>query len=419
MPILLPEELNRKHPKMRKVRQVFDIGSILNVGETVEQELSKTEIMSKIKHGMNIAIAVGSRGISHIDQIVKKSVEIFKKRGAIPFIVTAMGCHGGGTSEGQREILRGYGITEDRIGAPVLVDLDVVELGKTSFGNVVYTNRTAYEADMTVLINRVKLHTDFDGKGDIESGLCKMASIGLGNHIGCVSIHKVGLENFPEVLKEVASLVFSRSNIGFGIAIVENALEEPYLIEAVPVETILNREPELLRIAMMKMGKIQFPQIDILILEEIGKNISGTGADPNIIGRLGFKKDLKGIPKIKCIVVLNLSEKTHGNATGIGLADVTTKKVLKNMNFEITYANCLVGGSKLGMECAKLPFIMEDDNEAIAAALKIWGGEDTQNCRIVKIKNTMELEYIDVSQALWPYIEENPSLFEFVATDCV
>ena len=278
-----------------------------------------------------------------------------------------MGSHGGGTAEGQREILRGYGITEEKIGAPVVVNLDVVELGKTSFGNVVYTDRTAYEADMTVLINRVKLHTDFDGNGDIESGLCKMASIGLGNHVGCISVHRVGLEHFPAVLKETASMVFSKSNIGFGIAIVENALEESYLIEAVPVESIFRREPELLNIARTKMGKLQFPEIDILILDEIGKNISGTGADPNIIGRLGLKNDLPGIPKIKCIVVLSLSEATHGNATGIGLADVTTKKVFENMNFEITYANCLVGGSKVGQQCARLPFIMEDDREAIAA----------------------------------------------------
>lgn len=417
MPVLLPEELNRQHPEMRKVRQRFDTGPVLKVEEALEKELNKAEILSKVKPGMKIAVAVGSRGISRIDQIVKKTVEILRANGAAPFIVSAMGSHGGGTADGQREILRGYGITEDKIGAPVVTGLDVVELGRTSFGSVVYTDRTAYGADMTILINRIKPHTDFDGKGDIESGLCKMAAIGLGNHIGCASMHKAGLEHFPAALKESASLVFSRSNVGFGIAIVENALDEPFLIEAVPVEAIMHREPELLRIAKMKMGKIQFPEIDILILEEIGKNISGCGADPNIIGRLGCKKDLKDIPEIKCIVALSLSEKTHGNAAGIGLADVTTKKVLKDMDFEATYANCLVGGSRLGMECARLPFIMEDEKEAIAAALKIWGGEDTANCRMVRIKNTLDLEYIDVSQALWPYIEENPSLFELVADD--
>ena len=386
---------------------------MLDIEEALEKELHKADILSKFKPGMNIAVAVGSRGICRIDKIVKKIVAVLKENGTIPFIVSAMGSHGGGTVEGQREILRGYGITKENIGAQVVVSLDVVELGNTSLGNAVYTDRTAYEADMTILINRIKPHTDFDGKGDIESGLCKMACIGLGNHIGCISIHKAGVEHFPGVLKQAASLVFSKSNIGFGIAIVENAVHEPYLIEAVPIENIFSRETELLQLAKMKMGKIQFDEIDILIIEEIGKNISGTGMDPNIVGRLGIKKDLVGIPAINCIAVLNLSEKTHGNATGIGLSDVTTQKVLQNIDFEITYANCLVSGSKLGLACARLPIVMEDDNAAIAAALKIWGGEDTASCRIVRIKNTSELEHIYVSEALWPYVEGNPNLFEF------
>ncbi len=411
MPILIPQEKNYKKLCMRPVKQHFDTQLISNVEKTVSNELSKPEISERIKPGMKIAIAVGSRGITAIDRIVKATARWLIAARTNPFIVSAMGSHGGGTGEGQAKILAGYGITEENIGIPIVAQMNVVELGTSSFGSTIYTDKAAYEADMTILINRVKAHTDFEGP--IESGLCKMAAIGLANHRGCVAHHKMGTEAFPELIPEAASIVVASGNIGFGLAIVENALDQPYIIEAVPAETMLHREAELLQISKKVMARLNFPEIDILFIEEIGKDISGCGADPNVIGGLGPKKNSKTVPSIKCTVILGLSDKTHGNATGIGMGDLTVKKAFNAIDYETTYTNCMVGGSRFGLDCARIPMVLEDEDEATAVALKVWGGSDSADCRVVKIKNTSQLERIWVSKALWPYIEKNPQWFSF------
>jgi len=391
---------------MTRVRQRFDKEEIADLRVAVRAALSAPEIAGRIRVGQKVAVAVGSRGIHRLEEIVRTVVEFLKERDAQPFVIAAMGSHGGGTAEGQRGVLAGYGITEERIGAPVVVDMDTVSLGKTSGGVEVFTDRVALEAaDMTVLINRIKPHTDFNGP--VESGLCKMAVIGLGNHRGCVTMHRVAFEEFHALIPEAARIVFEKGTIGFGLAIVENAADRTAYVKAIPAARILAEEPEIFADAERRMARLFIPEIDVLILEEIGKNISGAGFDPNIIGRFGPKAEKPGIPKSALMVILDLTEETHGNALGVGFADITTKAVLEKMDFESTYANAIASGN---LVCAALPPAMADEKEAIAAAVKFWGG-DPASCRIVRIKNTLEVEEILVSENLLPFIRKNPERF--------
>lgn len=410
MPVLLDEDLNIKLPKMTRVRQKFNNEHITNLEEVLKKELSKEEIKRNIKPGQKVAVAVGSRGVSNLDLIVKTTAEYLKAGGAHPYIVSAMGSHGGATAEGQRQILESYGITEESMGVPVAASLDVIKLGTVDNGREVYFDKTAYEADMTVLINRVKPHTDFDG--DIESGLCKLAAIGLGNHAGCCSLHKSRLQEFSATIKEAAEIIFNKANIGFGLTIVENPYDEICLLEAIPVENIVSREVEILKFAKTRLAKINIPEIDILIIEEIGKNISGSGADPNIVGGYGPKALSENVPKIKWIVILGLTEESHGNAVGIGIGHITTKKVLDQIDFETTCANCMAGGSEYGFQIGFLPLVTGNEREAVAAAMKLWNGPDPLACKIVRIRNTADLEYIMVSEALIPYVDQHKESFE-------
>jgi hypothetical protein len=319
-----------------------------------------------------------------------------------------MGSHGGGTSEGQRSVLEGYGITEESMGVPIVAGIDAVLLGETTEGIPVYTDKAALDADMTVLINRIKPHTDFNGT--IESGLCKMAVIGLGNHIGCTAMHRAGFDRFGELLPEAASIVLENSSIGFGLAIIENAEDRTADIQAVKSNEFLEKEPTLLRKAKRLMAKLRIPKMDVLIVEEIGKNISGAGIDPNVVGRFGPKSLNDDVPKYEMLVILDLSEDTHGNAVGIGFADVTTRAVLDKIDFESTYANSLASGN---FACAAIPPALDGEREAIAAAVKLWGG-DPEQCRIVRIRSTLNVGEILVSETLLSHIDAHPDQFEII-----
>lgn len=391
MPIFLEEERQIKIPKLRKVKTDFDKTHITDVKATTKAEVSRELTRAGVGSNMKIAVAVGSRGIGNLLDIIETVIEEIKKTGAEPFIVGAMGSHGAGTEEGQKEILESLGITSERLGVEIVTREDTIQIGSLSTGEGIFFSKAAYEADGLILVNRVKPHTDFDGKGKMESGLCKMSVIGLGNHKGCVSMHRCGLERFPDVLIEASCQIFEKSPILFGVAIVENAYGKPYLIEAIPKEKIPERELQLLALSKEKMAKLPFPEIDILVIEKIGKDISGSGADPNVIGRLGPKKDASYVPDIKCIIILGLTEQSHGNATGIGFADVITRNAFEQIDLETTYANCLAGGSKFGIACARIPIIMETEEDAMLAAFKICG-KAPEESRIVRIKNTKELE---------------------------
>lgn len=406
MPILLEEDYNITLPKMYKIKQSFNKDKLDDIEGTVKSEINKEEIRSKIKPGQKIAVAVGSRGIKNIALIVKSVIDEIKAAGGEPFIVSAMGSHGSGTEEGQREILTGYGITEEALGVKVISKTDVVKLGKTKNGITVYFDKTAYEADLIVPINRVKLHTDF--VSDIQSGLCKMLVIGLGNHKGCTSMHEESFDVFGELLKEAATMIMEKANVGFGVAIVENAYDQTALIKAIPSEKLIEEEIKLVSIAKQNMPQLMIPEIDILIVEEIGKNISGAGYDPNILGKSYILNEfVLEVPKINRMILLDITKESHGNGIGLGIFDIITKKVFDQLDYESIYAN---GIALKCIDDCKIPLIAKEEDEAVKIAIKVLRGADKENLKIVKIKNTLELEYIEVSEALLHNVELNEKL---------
>lgn len=406
MPLMLEQDYQVELPKMHRIRQRFDRPQLLDLEAAIRLQMRKPENCKTIEKGQRVAVAVGSRGIRNLPEIVRCVVDEIKIQGGEPFIVSAMGSHGGGTEEGQREILSGYGITEKDMGVPIISSLDVVELGALSSGTKVYFDKASYMADLIIPINRIKLHTDF--VADIQSGLCKMLVIGLGNHVGCTAIHEEDFEHFGEVLKEAATLIMKSAKVGFGIAILENAYDETALIEAIPAEKMIEREAELVKLAAKNMPSIMIPDIDILIVEKIGKDISGNGYDPNILGKSYLLKEfILPVPRINKMVLLDLTEETHGNGVGLGIFDIITKKVFEQLDYESIYAN---GIAVKDLDDCKIPLIARDENEAIKIAIKVLRGADREKLKIVKIESTLRLEYIEVSDALMPLVAENDRL---------
>jgi len=406
MPILLPEDTDFPLPKMHKVKQIFPRQSLGDLELAVREQFEKSRIREKIKPGASVAVAVGSRGIQNLKLIVKSVLDCIAAAGGRPFIVAAMGSHGGGTGHGQLGLLAGYGISESSMGVPVVAEMDVTRLGRTSLGTNVYFDRAAMRADLIVPVNRVKIHTDFSA--DLQSGLCKMLVVGLGNHVGCTAMHEAGFDAFGETLREAAEIVLRKAPIGFGVAVVENAYEETALIEAVPGEELVAREKELLKISLANMPTLMLPEIDVLVVQEIGKNISGAGFDPNILGKSGTLKTFAlPVPRIGRMVLNDVSEKSLGNALGIGAFDVTTRRAFDRLDLEAIYANAIASKCT---DDAKIPIIADDENQALRVAIKILSGADRENLKIAKIKNTLELETIEVSNALLPHVKAHDRL---------
>ena len=397
MPVLLPEDYKYKLPKMYTVRQNFPDEHLENPEKILKESLDREEIRSLVKPGMKTAVAVGSRGITGISQIVKITVDFLKELGASPFIVSAMGSHGGGTKEGQREVLAGYGITEEAMGVPVVTDADTVDLGVNEDGNHVWFDRAAYESDLIIPINRVKLHTDF--VGELQSGLCKMLVIGLGNQKGCSAAHETDFEKFSVMLEKSAARIIEKAPVGFGVAIMENAFDQTCLLEAIPAVHMIAREKELVKQCVERMPYIQVKKADIVIVEEIGKDVSGAGFDPNILGRSTVRsKYLLPIPEFQRMILLDVTDASHGNAIGVGLFDVITEKVFAKMDREATYANALACKCILD---ARIPMIAKNEEEAVRIAVKSCRNPDIQNLRIIRIKNTLKLDEIQVSEAIY------------------
>ena len=333
-------------------------------------------------------------------------VDGLKAMGAAPFIVPAMGSHGGATAEGQRELIAGYGVTEATMGVPVVSSMATTVIGETEGGIPIHVSTDALAADLIVPVARVKPHTDF--RGPVESGLCKMLAVGLAKHVGCSRLHREGFARFGELIPDVAARILERTKVGFGIAIVENAYDETARIEAVPGTDFLRREPELLAEAKRLMARILLPAIDVLVIERIGKDISGSGMDSNIVGRT-VKGTLPGYdgPEIKRIVVLGLTEATHGNAIGIGLADFTIDEAVARIDRDFTYANSIASGNP---EAGRIPIALADEAEAIRAALGCTPGVDLARPRIVRIANTLSIGTIEVSEALLDDVRREPRL---------
>lgn len=406
MPVLLEEDMRRPLPKMFRVHQQFDETCLTDVGDAVRCEMAKPEIRTMIKPGMRVAVGVGSRGIQDLYRIVETTVACLRELGARPFVVSAMGSHGGGTAEGQREVLAGYGVTEERLGIPVVTTIDTVHLCDRANGLPVWFDRAACEADLIVPVNRVKLHTDFIGA--LQSGLCKMLVIGLGNHRGCSAIHEESPDIFAAVMEEAARLILEKAPVGFGIAILENAYDRTCAIEAIPAAGLVEREKELVQIARDSMPYIMLDEADVIICEEIGKDISGAGFDPNILGRSSvLKKFSLHVPKYQRLVLLDVTAASHGNGIGIGLFDVITKKAAAQLNLEVMYANAIACSC---LSDASVPCTVEDEETAIRVALKCCRNIDRENPRIIRIKNTLHLGEIQVSEALLGEVAKNPRM---------
>ena len=391
------------YPRMIRIQQHFATSRIADVAQTVRDELSKMDLAGYIKPGDTVAITAGSRGITNIALIIKTLTEELKKHETKPFIVPAMGSHGGGTAEGQKAIIEGYGITEEYVGAPIKASMDVVQVGQTEDGIPVFFDKYAYEADHVVVVNRVKPHTNFIG--DIESGLHKMMLIGLGKHRGASIYHKAIVHySFGHIIRSVSQAVIDRCHILFGLAIVENQKHETALIEAITPNDFFEREKELLKLSKQWMTRLAFDDADLLIIDQIGKDISGAGMDTNVIGRKFFhhRAAEDEFPKITRLYVRDLTEVTHGNAAGIGLADYTHTQLIKKTDLEATYTNCITAGDPAG---ASIPIHYDTDKKVLDVALQTIGHVTPAQAKIIRIRNTLELEHLLVSEAYYDEIQ--------------
>lgn len=405
MPILPESAKNIVLPKFVPVKQIFPDDHIENIAAAVAAEFARTEIRQSLIEGKTAAVLCGSRGISQIDIVTRCVIDNLKSCGVEPFIVPAMGSHGGATAEGQIDVLRTYGITEETMGVPIKSSMETVIVGEIEPGFPVYADKYASEADYIIPINRVKVHTAFDG--EIESGICKMLSIGIGKHNGCSRIHQVGFPKFPVYIPKVSDVILNTFCIPFGVALVENAHEHLHTIRLLERNNLVEEEKALLKLSKSLMPKLNFTDIDVLIVEQVGKDISGDGMDPNITGRLAGQPTSPYYtgPKIKRIIVDRLSEDTHGNFVGIGCADFVTKELMQNLDFTSTYANliaCCVP------ENAKIPMVFENEEEALKAAAITCHGVKENEITVVKIQDTLHLADIEVSENLIPYCKSNP-----------
>jgi len=395
-------------PRMMRLAQTFDTPQVTDVPGRVRQELARLNLAGRIKPGQSAAISVGSRGIANLALIIKTLVEELKAVGVKPFVVPAMGSHGGGTAEGQRAIVEGYGVTEDYIGAPVKASMEVVRVGQTEEGVPVYFDKYAFEADHVIVAARIKPHTDF--RGDLESGLHKMLLIGLGKHEGAKVYHQAFIHySFDHIVRSVARSVIDKCHVLLGLALVENQRDETALIEAVAPEDFLSREKELLVMARKLMPCLPFDRVDLLIVDEIGKNISGTGLDTNVVGRkTSYHRPWPDDrPKVTRIYARGLTEETHGNATGLGIADFVHSRLVAQMDREITSINCLTGNEPKG---GAIPLHYDSDRQVLEAALKTIGYVKPEEARIVRIHNTLHLKEVLVSEAYLPEMAGRPDL---------
>ncbi|QIN78571.1 DUF2088 domain-containing protein [Rubrobacter marinus] len=383
-------------PRVVKIRQRFPRPRVGDVEARLREEVERDEIASRVRPGMEIALTAGSRGIAEIDVILRSLVAILEEMGAEPFIVPAMGSHGGATAEGQVEILRSLGVTEELCGAPIRSSMHVVQLGETARGVPVYMDRISHESDGVVVVNRVKAHTDF--RGPWESGLLKMASIGLGKHKQALALHGYGVEGIRDFMVEVGREVVDSGKVLFGVASVENAYDEPALLEAIPPGEIPRREEELLAEYKGLMPEIPVAEIDVLFVDALGKNYSGTGMDTNVIGRFRIPgEEEPERPRVKYVVVGDVSEESHGNALGVGLADLTTRRLFEKLDLAAMNANVL---TSTFLERAKIPMVVENDREALSAAVRCNWGVPPPETRFVRIPNTLHLEHLYVSEHL-------------------
>ena len=393
-------------PSVAKVRQSVPQPRVEDVAGTVRRLILESRLRERVPAGGSIAVGVGSRGIAAIPTIARATVDALKELGFRPFIVAAMGSHGGATADGQRELLAGYEITPESMGVEVRTEMDTVILGTNPVGLPIYFDKNAHEADGIVLLNRVKPHTDFSGT--YESGVLKMLAIGLGKRDGATQIHKLGVPGMLKVLPAVMKFLVTGTKFALGLAILENVDDVPAEIVALEPETIFAVEPKLLDRARGLMGRLPFDQIDVLVVGEVGKNYSGSGLDPNVIGRL-LVETLPDLPRpvVTRLALLDASEETHGNIVGVGFADLTTEKLVARLDPEPFRINVL---TSCCLERARIPITLPTDRDVFEASLATCWKIDPTQARMVIIPNTLELTTLWVSPALEAEVNAHPHL---------
>ena len=380
--------------QLHKIRQRFDRARLDDVRGTLRSQLAVLDGL--IPARARIAIAAGSRGIDNLATVVRDVSDYVKARGAEPFVVPAMGSHGGATAEGQAAILQSYGIAEATIGAPVRSSMEVVELLRGDSPCRLFMDRHVYESDGAILVNRIKPHTDFHGC--YESGLMKMALIGLGKLEGARAVHDFGVYGLRELIEPGANRVLATGKILAGIGLVENAFHETLRIDVLKADAIAREEPRLLDLAKRHMPRLPAHEVDVLVVDRMGKDISGVGIDPNITGRVGVNgQHDEAAPQVGALVVCELTDGTHGNAIGVGLADVITHRLFAGIDYESTYANVITSSF---LERGKIPIVADTDRHAFEIALRSCGYLERGRERIVRILDTLHLEDVYVSQEI-------------------
>lgn len=393
-------------PRMFRVRQIFDRSHIEpeEIPAYIENMLNEAGFTSKIKPGMRIAITAGSRGIANVPIITKAIADFVKSRGAHPFVVPAMGSHGGATAEGQREVLRGYGITEESVGCPIISSMEVKKIGVNEEGMDVFIDKNAAEADGIIVSCRVKPHTSF--RGPFESGIMKMMTIGLGKQVGAETCHRAGFKYMAKYVPMFGKAIIENAPIMFAVATIENAYDQTSELVAVDSADIYDVEPELLKRAFANMPRILVPSCELLVVDECGKYFSGNGMDPNVSGKFPTPYASGGIES-QHLVVLDTDEASHGNAQGIGLASATTLRAVKKLDLDAMYVNGITCKMLYGCE---IPPFMNNDREAIQMGLAMCVDYDTANPRIVRIPNTLHLEHIMLSEAYYDQVKNDPRI---------
>ena len=384
-------------PKMSRIRQNFEAPTLNNIHNEVVSRIESVISSSTIREGQTVAIGCSSRGIKNYASIVKATTESLLQMNLKPFIFPAMGSHGAASSAGQKKVLENYGISEDTMGVPIKSSLDVVQIGKTEDHIPVYIDKFANAADHIVLINRIKHHTEFDS--DIESGLMKMMAIGFGKKIGATIYHKaIMVHGYPKIIKSVARIVLQSEKVLFGVGIVENSLNQTSKIGVLRPHELEEKEKELLLEAKRLAARLPFEDIDVLIIDEMGKDVSGTGFDTKVVGRILMPLVVSepDTPRVKRIVVCDLTKDTEGNADGVGIADFVTQRLVDKIDLNALYINAIAGAEP---EHAKIPLTLKNDQEAIEVAIGSVGIIPQEELKIMRIKNTMRLSEVEVSEA--------------------
>ena len=391
-------------PKMFRVKQELEGPTLHDIPGAVRDTMRSLHLQEKVKPGQTVAITSGSRGVANIDRITRAVVDELKALGLQPFVCPTMGSHGEATAEGQLKILAHYGITEATMGCPMKSSMEVVEIGKVK-GTTVFCDKNAWGADHIVVVGRIKAHTDFDG--EIESGLHKMMAIGLGKQHGAENYHRAGHHySYGEIFPLVGQAVLDSGHVLCGLGIVENGHDQTAKVQAVLPKDFAAVEKALLKEAKVWMARLPFDKLDLLIVDELGKNISGAGMDPNVTGRASVQKP-GGKPQIRMLFVRDITPEADGNAIGVGFADMTTKRLVKKINYIAMHMNAITSGVP---DAAKVPIAFDTDSEAIETALGMIGLTPPEQARVIRIKNTLALTEIDCSEALLAEVKKHRRL---------